>query len=149
VAARTHEDAGAAELRAAGLRVTAPRLAVLEAARCASHASVDEIARAARVRLGSISTQGVYDALDALARAGLVRRIEPAGSPALFETRVGDNHHHVVCRACGAIADVDCAAGAAPCIEPAATHGFLVDEAEVTYWGLCPDCQPTPEGATT
>lgn len=146
--ARTHDDPAAAELRSAGLRVTAPRLAVLEAARSASHATVDEIARAARERLGSISTQGVYDVLGALARAGLVRRVEPAGSPALFEARVGDNHHHIVCRACGAIADVECAVGAAPCIEPSATHGFKVDEAEVTYWGLCPDCQTTREGAT-
>jgi Fe2+ or Zn2+ uptake regulation protein len=145
---RAHDDAAAAELRSVGLRVTAPRLAVLEAARSASHATVDEIAQAARERLGSISTQGVYDVLGALARAGLLRRLEPAGSPALFETRVGDNHHHIVCRACGAIADVECAAGAAPCIEPSATHGFEIDEAEVTYWGFCPDCQTTREGAT-
>jgi Fe2+ or Zn2+ uptake regulation protein len=141
------DDPLATELDAAGLRVTAPRVAVLEAARASSHATVEEIATAARERLGSISTQGVYDVLAALAGAGLVRRIEPAGSPARFEVRVGDNHHHIVCRACGAVADVDCTIGAAPCIEPAATHGFQIDEAEVTYWGLCPDCQPTPQGA--
>ena len=141
------DDPLASELGAAGLRVTAPRMAVLEAARRSSHATVEEIATAAREQLGSISTQGVYDVLAALAGAGLVRRIEPAGSPARFEVRVGDNHHHIVCRACGAVADVDCTVGAAPCIEPAATHGFQIDEAEVTYWGLCPDCQPTPQGA--
>ena len=141
------DDPLATELDAAGLRVTAPRVAVLEAARRSSHATVEEIATAARERLGSISTQGVYDVLAALAGAGLVRRIEPAGSPARFEVRVGDNHHHIVCRTCGAVADVDCTIGAAPCIEPAATHGFQIDEAEVTYWGLCPDCQPTSQGA--
>ncbi|MGD0198313.1 MAG: Fur family transcriptional regulator [Solirubrobacteraceae bacterium] len=140
-------DTQASELRAAGLRVTAPRLAVLDAARGASHATVEEIARAARERLGSISTQAVYDVLAALTQARLLRRIEPAGSPARFETRVGDNHHHIVCRSCGAVADVDCAHGAAPCLEPTATHGFQVDEAEVTYWGLCPNCQTTPQGA--
>jgi Fur family ferric uptake transcriptional regulator len=140
------EQPQAAELRAAGLRVTAPRLAVLAAARAGNHATVDAIAQAARDRIGSISTQAVYDVLGALARAGLVRRIEPAGSPARFETRVGDNHHHVVCRDCGAVADVDCARGAVPCLEPAATYGFEIDEAEVTYWGLCPDCQPDPRG---
>lgn len=143
------EASPAAEIRAAGLRVTAPRLAVLEAARSASHATVEEIAQAARLRLGALSTQAVYDGLAALAGAGLLRRIEPAGSPARFETRVGDNHHHIVCRSCGAVADVDCAHGAAPCLEPSATHGFELDEAEVTYWGLCPSCQPIRQGATT
>ena len=133
----------ASELRAAGLRVTTPRLAVLDAARSGNHATVEEIASGARERLGSLSTQAVYDVLAALAAAGLVRRIEPAGSPARFEGRVGDNHHHIVCRACGAVADVDCARGAAPCLEPSAAHGFQVDEAEVTYWGLCPNCQST------
>jgi Fur family ferric uptake transcriptional regulator len=134
------------QLRGAGLRVTAPRIAVLAAARSGNHATVDTIAQAARERLGSISTQAVYDVLAALARAGLVRRIEPAGSPARYETRVGDNHHHIVCRACGTVADVDCAHGAAPCLEPAASHGFAIDEAEVTYWGLCPNCQSDPRG---
>src|SRR5919201_2821376 len=107
------EDAAA--LRAAGLRVTGPRLAVLEAARHGDHLTVDEIASIARRRLGSVSTQAVYDVLAALARAGLVRRIEPAGSAARFETRVGDNHHHLVCRSCGLVVDVDCAVGHAPC----------------------------------
>jgi Fe2+ or Zn2+ uptake regulation protein len=141
------DDPAADELRSAGLRATAPRIAVLGAARSGNHATVEDIAQVARERIGSISTQAVYDALAALARAGLVRRIEPAGSPARFETRVGDNHHHIVCRSCAAVADVDCAHGAAPCIEPAADHGFAIDEAEVTYWGLCPDCQATPQGA--
>lgn len=145
------EDGGAGELRAAGLRATAPRIAVLAAARGGNHATVDAIAQAARDRVRSLSTQAVYDALAALARAGLVRRIEPAGSPARYETRVGDNHHHIVCRGCAAVADVDCAHGDAPCLEPAADHGFVIDEAEVTFWGLCPNCQlqastPSEEG---
>lgn len=130
-----------AELRTAGLRVTAPRLAVLAAVRAGDHLAVDAIAAAARDRLGAVSTQAVYDVLGALAKAGLVRRIEPAGSPARFEGRTGDNHHHLVCRSCGAVADVDCAAGHAPCLEPAGAAGYLVDEADVTYWGLCPACQ--------
>lgn len=131
----------AVALRAAGLRVTGPRLAVLEAARHGDHLTVDEIASIARRRLGSVSTQAVYDVLAALARAGLVRRIEPAGSPARFETRVGDNHHHLVCRSCGLVVDVDCAVGHAPCLDPSTTAGFVVDEADVTYWGLCAACQ--------
>src|SRR5690606_26211501 len=124
-----------------GLRVTRPRLAVLDVLASGGHLTVDEIARRVRARLDSISTQAVYDVLGALARAGLARRIEPAGSPALYESRTGDNHHHVVCRSCGAIADVDCAIGHAPCLHASATHGFTIDEAEVTYWGLCPSCQ--------
>jgi Fe2+ or Zn2+ uptake regulation protein len=123
------------------LRVTAPRLAVLDAARRGDHLTVDEIAAIARERIGSVSTQAVYDVLAALAAAGLVRRIEPAGSPARFETRVADNHHHLVCRSCGVVVDVDCAIGVAPCLDPSTTAGFLVDEADVTYWGLCPACQ--------
>jgi len=113
---------------------------VLEVLASGGHLTVDEIARRVRTRLGSISTQAVYDVLGALTRAGLARRIEPAGSPALYEARTGDNHHHVVCRSCGAIADVDCAIGQAPCLQASATHGFTIDEAEVTYWGLCPAC---------
>ncbi|HEY8473101.1 MAG TPA: Fur family transcriptional regulator [Natronosporangium sp.] len=128
-------------LRAAGLRVTRPRLAVLDVLRDGGHLEVDEIATRVRDRLESVSTQAVYDVLGALSRAGLARRIEPAGSPARYEARVGDNHHHVVCRSCGVIADVDCAIGAAPCLDPSNAHGFLVDEAEVTFWGLCPECQ--------
>jgi Fur family ferric uptake transcriptional regulator len=100
-------------------------------------------------QLGGVSTQAVYDVLRAFTVAGLVRRIEPAGSPALFETRVHDNHHHVVCRGCGAVADVDCVVGRAPCLEPSAAPGFVVDEAEVTFWGVCSDCQRNhQEGAT-
>lgn len=127
-------------LRAASLRVTAPRVAVLAEVHAQPHADVDGIATAVRLRLGSVSTQAVYDVLRALTRAGLVRRIEPAGSPARFEARVGDNHHHVVCRGCNAIDDVDCAVGSAPCLEPSSSNGFSIDEAEVTYWGLCPRC---------
>ncbi|WP_433298316.1 Fur family transcriptional regulator [Actinoplanes sp. CA-030573] len=128
-------------LREHGLRVTRPRLAVLEILTEGGHLEVEDIARRARGRLDSVSTQAVYDVLGALSRAGLARRIEPAGSPARFEARVGDNHHHIVCRGCGAIADVDCAVGERPCLAPGDLHGFEVDEAEVTFWGLCPDCQ--------
>src|SRR5688572_17491867 len=124
-----------------GLRVTKPRLAVLDILSRGGHLEVDEITRQARGTLDSVSTQAVYDVLGALARAGLARRIEPAGSPALYEARTGDNHHHIVCRACGVIADVDCAVGSAPCLDPSQTHGFELDEAEVTYWGLCPTCR--------
>lgn len=131
-------------LRSRGLRVTRPRLTVLEILSNGGHLDVEEITRQTRERLGSVSTQAVYDVLGALSRAGLSRRIEPAGSPARYEARAGDNHHHVVCRGCGEIGDVDCTVGAAPCLEPdpaTAARGFVVDEAEVTFWGLCPDCQ--------
>lgn len=129
------------QLRSAGLRATAPRLAVLAALRREPHAGTDAVVRRARAELGAVSTQAVYNVLATLAGTGLVRRIEPAGSVALYELRVGDNHHHVVCRSCGAVADVDCAVGRRPCLTPSDTHGFLLDEAEVTYWGLCPACQ--------
>jgi Fur family ferric uptake transcriptional regulator len=132
-------------LRSRGLRVTRPRLAVLDVLTTGGHFEVDEIAVRVRDRLDSVSTQAVYDVLGALARAGLARRIEPAGSPALYEGRVNDNHHHVVCRGCGAVADVDCVVGQAPCMEPSAAKGFVVDEAEVTFWGLCPICQQSPQ----
>jgi Fur family ferric uptake transcriptional regulator len=128
-------------LRAVGLRITAPRLAVLAVLDGAGHLGVDEVTDRVRERIGSVSTQAVYDVLAALTLAGLTRRIEPAGSPALFEGRVGDNHHHVVCRGCGATTDVDCAIGERPCLEPSQLHGFVLDEAEVTFWGLCPACQ--------
>lgn len=128
-------------LRAAGRRVTAVRLAVLSEVGARPHANVETIFRAVDVQLGGVSRQAVYDALRSLAAANLVRRVEPAGSPARYETRVGDNHHHVVCRVCGETADVDCAVGSAPCLEPSELHGFVLDEAEVTYWGLCPRCQ--------
>ncbi|GGD26695.1 Fur family transcriptional regulator [Nocardioides daphniae] len=127
-------------LREASLRVTKPRVAVLEALAQRPHADVDEIAHAVRRDLGSVSTQAVYDVLRALTDARLVRKIEPQGSPVRFETRVGDNHHHVVCRACGRIGDVDCAVGHTPCLTASDDHGFTIDEAEVLYWGTCPDC---------
>ncbi|MEU9887114.1 Fur family transcriptional regulator [Sphaerisporangium sp. NPDC051017] len=130
----------AEELRGAGLRVTAARVALLETVRGGDHLGVEAIASRVRDRLGHISLQAVYEALQALTTAGLVRRIEPAGSPARFEGRVGDNHHHVVCRSCGVIGDVDCATGAAPCLDASDDHGFAIDEAEVIYWGLCPGC---------
>lgn len=132
---------GEERLRTAGLRVTRPRLAVLEVLATGGHLDVDEITRQVRVRLDSVSTQAVYDVLGALSRAGLARRIEPAGSPARYEARTGDNHHHVVCRVCGAISDVDCATGLAPCLTASPANGYVIDEAEVTFWGLCPDCQ--------
>ncbi|MGW7237791.1 Fur family transcriptional regulator [Streptomyces sp. NPDC054804] len=128
------------ELRGAGLRVTAARVALLETVRAGDHLDVERVASGVRERVGHISLQAVYDALHALTTAGLIRRIEPAGSPARFEGRVGDNHHHVLCRSCGAVADVDCAVGEAPCLTASDDHGFAIDEAEVIYWGLCPVC---------
>ncbi len=128
-------------LRSAGLRVTGPRVAVLHELDSLPHADVDSIAGAVRERHHTVSTQAVYDVLRVLTQHGLTRRIEPSGSPARFENRVGDNHHHVVCRACGAIGDVDCVVGEAPCLEPSDTHGFVVEEAEVVFWGICSDCR--------
>ncbi|MGW5771437.1 Fur family transcriptional regulator [Streptomyces longwoodensis] len=128
------------ELRGAGLRVTAARVALLETVREGDHLGAEAIATGVRERVGHISVQAVYEALHALTAAGLIRRIEPAGGPARFEGRVGDNHHHVLCRTCGAVADVDCAVGDAPCLTASDDHGFSIDEAEVIYWGLCPDC---------
>jgi Fur family ferric uptake transcriptional regulator len=130
----------AEELRSAGLRVTAARVALLETVRGGDHLGVEAIAAGVRDRVGHVSLQAVYEALHALTAAGLVRRIEPAGSPARFEGRVGDNHHHAVCRSCGVVADFDCAVGEAPCLTASDDHGFSIDEAEVIYWGLCPDC---------
>ncbi|GAA4258132.1 Fur family transcriptional regulator [Dactylosporangium darangshiense] len=127
-------------LRGAALRVTRPRLAVLAAVHGHPHADADTIARHVRAELGEVSTQAVYDVLRALSNAGLLRRIEPAGSPTRYETRVGDNHHHVVCRRCGDIADVECAVGDAPCLIASHDHGYVIDEAEVVYWGVCPTC---------
>lgn len=127
-------------LRAVALRVTRPRLAVLSAVHDHPHADTDLIIGVVRADLGEVSHQAVYDVLRALTVAGLVRRIEPAGSVARYESRVGDNHHHVVCRSCGAIADVDCAVGATPCLTASDDHGFTIDEAEVIYWGRCPEC---------
>jgi Fur family transcriptional regulator, stress-responsive regulator len=128
------------ELRGAGLRVTAARVALLESVRIGDHLDVEAIASRVRDRVGHVSLQAVYEALHALTAAGLIRRIEPAGSPARYEGRVMDNHHHVVCRSCGVVADVDCATGEAPCLTASDDHGFSIDEAEVVYWGLCPDC---------
>jgi Fe2+ or Zn2+ uptake regulation protein len=127
-------------LRGVDLRVTRPRVAVLTAVYEHPHADTDQIIGVARGDLGEVSYQAVYDVLRALTAAGLVRRIEPAGSVARYESRVGDNHHHVVCRSCGAIADVDCAVGTTPCLTASDDHGFAIDEAEVTYWGLCLAC---------
>ena len=127
-------------LRGAALRVTRPRLAVLTAVHQHPHADTDSLIRVVRGALGEVSHQAVYDVLRALTAAGLVRRIEPSGSVARYESRVADNHHHVVCRSCGAIADVDCAVDQTPCLTASNDHGFSIDEAEVTYWGRCPDC---------
>ena len=130
----------AGELRGAGLRVTAARVALLEIVRDGDHLGVEAIAAGVRDRIGHISLQAVYDALHALTAAGLVRRIEPAGTPPRFEGRVRDNHHHIVCRSCGVVADVDCAVGEAPCLTASDDRGFTIDEAEVIYWGRCPEC---------
>ena len=128
-------------LRRHGLQVTAQRLAVLRAVSTHPHATADELADDVRGSIGSISRQAVYDTLGTLVEKGLARRIQPAGSPARYEDRVGDNHHHLVCRACGVMVDVDCAVGAAPCLAAANDHGFAIDEAEVVYWGYCPGCR--------
>lgn len=127
-------------LRDAGLRVTAPRIAVLNALQSHPHSTADAVAGRVRAALGSVSRQAVYDVLRACVDVGLVRRIEPAGSSARYETRTGDNHHHLVCRECGTVADTDCATGAAPCLRPYDPAGFNIDEAEVLFWGRCPDC---------
>jgi len=130
------------QLRARGLRVTAPRMAVLRAvADLPGHPDAELIGQRARILIGTISGQSVYDSLHALTRVGLLRRIEPAGSPARYETRVGDNHHHKVCRVCGIVEDVECASEQAPCLSAGAGDGFLVDEAEITFWGACANCQ--------
>ncbi len=127
-------------LRSASLRVTRPRVAVLIAVHERPHADTEALIGAAREGLGAVSHQAVYDVLRTLTEAGLLRRIQPAGSAARYEARVGDNHHHVVCRSCGSVADVDCALGAAPCLTPSDDAGFSIDEAEVIYWGRCPAC---------
>ena len=131
-------------LRGAGLRVTGVRLAVLRALDGHEHSTADDVVRAVRADLGTVSVQAVYDSLNTLSATGILRRMEPAGHPARYERRVGDNHHHIVCRGCGVVADVDCAVGHAPCLTPGDTHGFAVDLAEVTFWGLCPACVPAP-----
>jgi Fur family transcriptional regulator, stress-responsive regulator len=140
----------AEQLRDHGLRATTTRVAVLRAVgELSGHPDTDTIATRVRQTLGTISTQAVYDGLHAMTRVGLLRRIEPAGSPARYETRVGDNHHHVVCRSCGAAHDVDCVVGSAPCLTPSSeVSGFVIDEAEVTFWGICPECQAADAAAS-
>ncbi len=128
-------------LREHGIHVTAQRLAVLRAIEGRPHATAEAIADAARTEIGAISLQSVYDALGVLVTAGLVRRIEPSGSPALFEDRVDDNHHHLICRSCGVVVDVDCAVGSKPCLTADDAQGYEIDEAEVVYWGRCPKCR--------
>jgi Fur family transcriptional regulator, stress-responsive regulator len=135
-------DASADLLRRHGVQVTAQRLAVLEAVSHHPHGTADDIAGIVRAEIGVISRQAVYDALGVLADKGLIRRIQPAGSPARYEDRASDNHHHLICRGCGRMVDVDCAVGAAPCLTPADDSGYEIDEAEVVYWGRCPDCRP-------
>lgn len=130
-------------LRGAALRVTRPRVAVLSAVYAHPHADTDSIIGAARAQLGELSHQAVYDVLRALTTAGLIRRIQPSGSLARYEARVGDNHHHAVCRSCGSITDVDCAVGDTPCLTASNDHDFAIDEAEVIYWGRCPACSTT------
>jgi Fur family transcriptional regulator, stress-responsive regulator len=131
-------------LRSVALRVTRPRVAVLTAVYENPHADTDSIIGVVRAELGEVSHQAVYDVLRALTAVGLVRRIQPSGSVARYESRVGDNHHHIVCRSCGAIADVDCAVGSTPCLNASDDYGFAIDEAEVIYWGLCSDCSSLP-----
>lgn len=134
------------QLRARGVQVTAQRLAVLAAVSDRPHATADDIEALVRSEIGAVSRQAVYDALGTLTERGLIRRIQPARSPARYEDRVDDNHHHIVCRACGRTVDVDCAVGRRPCLEAAHDHGFTIDEAEVIYWGWCPACRQPSEG---
>ena len=136
-------------LRQRGYRVTGQRLTVLRAVSREPHVTADAVAETVRAEMGSISIQAVYDVLGVLVDVGLVRRIEPAGSVARYESRVADNHHHVVCRSCGVVADVDCAVDTTPCLTASDDHGFVIDEAEVTYWGLCPSCAAPPRTGST
>jgi Fur family transcriptional regulator, stress-responsive regulator len=136
------------QLRLHGVQVTAQRLAVMQAVSSHPHATAEELAEQVRSVIGSISRQAVYDSLGVLVDKNLVRRIQPAGSPARFENRVGDNHHHLICRGCGVTVDVDCAVGDVPCLTANDDHGFAIDEAEVIYWGLCPSCRPTKATTT-
>ena len=141
-------DIGPADLlRQRGIQVTAQRLAVLRAVAGQPHITADGVAEVVRAEIGAISLQSVYDALAVLVAEGLIRRIQPAGSPARFEDRVGDNHHHLICRVCGRMVDVDCAVGSAPCLTAADDKGYEIDEAEVVYWGRCPDCAGPGRGA--
>ena len=136
------------QLRRHGVQVTAQRLATLRALSAQSHATADELAESVRLAIGSISRQAVYDTLAVFVDKGLVRRIQPTGSAARYEDRVGDNHHHLICRTCGTTVDIDCAVGEVPCLTAADDHGFVIDEAEVVYWGFCPSCL-VPADATT
>lgn len=136
-----NDRAAIQELRRAGLRATAQRGAVLEWLDHNPHATADQVLQGVRGRLGAVSVQAIYDVLAACVKAGLIRRIELAGHPARFERRTGDNHHHVTCRSCGRMEDVDCAVDARPCLTPSQSHGFEIDEAEVVFWGICPDCR--------
>jgi Fur family ferric uptake transcriptional regulator len=133
-------------LRQRGIQVTAQRLAVLRAVAAQPHITADAVAEVVRSEIGAISLQSVYDALGVLVTEGLIRRIQPAGSPARFEDRVNDNHHHLICRVCGRVVDVDCAVGSPPCLTAADEKGYEIDEAEVAYWGRCPDCVAPSEG---
>lgn len=136
-------------LRDRGLQVTAQRLAVMRAVSTTPHATADQVIEAARADIGTISRQSVYDSLGTLVEAGLVQRIQLLGSPTRFEVRVGDNHHHLVCRGCGRLEDIDCAAGDAPCLTPQEDLGYAIEQAEVTYWGRCRDCLATDARSTT
>ena len=136
-------------LREHGIQVTAQRLALLRALSASPHATAEGLTDSVRAEIGSISRQSVYDTLSLLVESGLVRRIQPPGSPARYEDRVGDNHHHVICRDCGQLADVDCAAGSAPCLTAVDDQGYVIDEAEVAYWGRCPTCQQEAVSVTT
>lgn len=143
----SHTEYLAAQIRSAGLNVTAQRIAVLGAVSAMPHATADRIHAAAQTDLGAISVQSVYDSLSTLSEHGLIRRIQPSGSPARYEDRVADNHHHVICRTCGDVRDVDCAVHYTPCLTASDNHGFVIDEAEVIYWGICPSCTaPRPAG---
>lgn len=139
----------AALLRSKGVQVTAQRLAVLRAVAGHPHGTADDVAEQVRTEIGTISRQGVYDALGILSEKGLIRRIQPAGSPARYEDRVGDNHHHLVCRDCGRMVDIDCAVGERPCLTAADDMGYEIDEAEVVYWGRCPDCIASSAATST
>jgi Fe2+ or Zn2+ uptake regulation protein len=142
-------DGPADLLRARGIQVTAQRLAVFRAVSAQPHITAEAVADAVRSEIGAISLQSVYDALTLLVAEGLLRRIQPAGSPARFEDRVGDNHHHLICRDCGRVVDIDCAIGAAPCLTADNQQGYEIEEAEVAFWGRCPDCAPRPKASKT
>jgi len=142
-------DDAAQQLREHGLQVTAQRLALMRAVAARAHATADELADDVRSAIGSVSRQAVYDALGVLADRRLIRRIQPAGSAARYEDRVGDNHHHLICRGCGATFDVDCAVGEVPCLTANLDHGFEIDEAEVIYWGRCPSCTAQDRSGAT